>query len=217
MSTPPGTTTLGVRHAAWLKRDHRSTPDVSVQAMRGWLRLSQLSGVRWPWSARRFIGRSNGLRFTRAALIERDALRDDSILKNRPDLVDAQRRRVQALVRGWLASRLTSYSNTIFALLTFDLPHRALPGIRRLTKTAFTEEVRDADSYCMPGYASTPVCPNVCGLLQPSAVSALCDRAGGLVAAPWRPNLDGTARVYRGQDLFGKSQPLFVPSALERF
>lgn len=43
-------------------------------------------------------GRLNGLRFTRAALIKRDVFLADSNAQNRPDLVDAQRRRVQARV-----------------------------------------------------------------------------------------------------------------------
>lgn len=75
-------------------------------------------------------------------------------------------------------------STTIFALLTFELAHRVLCGIRDLLQTPLIEEIRDASPYCMRRRTAAPVCPNVRGLLQPSAVSALCDRAAGLAAMP---------------------------------
>src|SRR5947207_1761637 len=42
--------------------------------------------------------RPNGLRFTRAAPLDRESRRAETRLQNRPDLVAAKRRRVEALV-----------------------------------------------------------------------------------------------------------------------
>jgi hypothetical protein len=104
---------------------------------------------------------------------------------------------------------------TIFALLTFELAHRVLCGIRDLLQTPLTEEIRDASPYCMRGCLSAPVCPNVRSLLQSAAVSALRDRAGGLAAVPEQTHTHQTARLPRGQLVFGLPQPLFVRGALE--
>ena len=59
---------------------------------------------------------------------------------------------------------------TIFALLTFDLAHRVFRGIRDLLQTPLIEEIRDASPYCMGRRTAAPVCPNIRGLFQPSAV-----------------------------------------------
>src|SRR5262245_43788170 len=54
--------------------------------------------------------------------------------------------------------------------------------------------------------AAWPVCPNIRGLLQPSAVQALRDRADGSDAVPWQTYTDGAAELCRGQSVCGKPE-----------
>lgn len=87
---------LGVLVVEGLDHDPIITQDAMVDKFR--LRGNEVLPTAESLSERFFHCAPNGLRFTRAALIKRDVFLADSNAQNRPDLVDAQRRRVQARV-----------------------------------------------------------------------------------------------------------------------
>ena len=60
--------------------------------------MENIRAIRAIFKDAAFDGRANGLRFTRAALIDRYLVIADAIAQNRPNLVDAQRRRVHPTI-----------------------------------------------------------------------------------------------------------------------